>query len=249
MFTQQAYTWLTALRAISAVSLIVLICALLAEPYNPLTLTTAVAVCTLTWMLTAPWVAILYVAGIKLNLDWLLARKWTRRTPPSLARLSRAMGAPLPRRTKLVAIDKANAATDGTTLFITRGFEPYLGTSVGEAVLAHELAHMKSGHGLKHSLLIGAVLFSSWQFGAQFWAFHDVIGVAMGGFAFLTLGAFLFPLASRRMEYDADALACRVVEPAVMISALEILVPAERWVLESDSHPSVKARIQRLQAN
>ena len=200
-------------------------------------------------MLTVPYVIVLYITSIKLDFRWLLARKRTRRTPTSLTRLAKEMGAPLPRRTMLVTMDRPNAGTDGTTLFITSGMEPYLCTSVGEAVLAHELAHAKLRHHVKHLLVVEAVLLIAYLFGAQIWPLQNQIGAAMGVLAFLTLGAFVFPWVSRRMEYDADALACKVVGPTAMIGVLKVLVPTERWALESDSHPSAKARTQRLRAS
>ena len=119
-------------------------------------------------------------------------------------------------------------------------------TSIGEAILAHELAHAKLGHFIKHLLAVAAVTNVSWLFAAQLSALGDATGAVVGVLAFITLQAFLIPLVSRKMEYDADALAVKVVEPSAMIEALKTVVPRERWELESDSHPSVRARIQKL---
>ncbi len=182
------------------------------------------------------------------GLRWSLARPQPRPSPPRLARLAKALGAPILSPTKVVDIDKPNAWTDGTALFITRGFEPYLETAVGEAILAHELAHAKLQHRTTYLLLFAAVFSISLLFGVQFSAFSDALVVAMTHFAFFTLGAFVVPLASRRMEHDADALACKVVEREILIRALKFLKPIERWGLESDSHPSVEARIHRLRS-
>ena len=248
MFTQQAYTWVNRVRAISISSLIFVICSLLVEPYNPLKLTTAVAVCTLIWMLTAPGVAMCYITGMRPDFRWFLARKKTRQTSPILVRLSKEIGVPPPNQTKLVTMDKLNAATDGTTLFITTGFEPYIWTSLGEAVMAHELAHIKLRHNVKYGIVFATVLSISVLFGGYFMEYHNLIGTAMGVLAFLTIGSFVFPLASRHMEYEADALASKTVGPAAVVSALMAVVPAERRGLESDTHPSVRARIQRLRA-
>ena len=51
-------------------------------------------------------VAVLYVSGIAPNLRHLVARKRTLSTLPGLTKLAEKMGAPLPRRIKLVTIDK-----------------------------------------------------------------------------------------------------------------------------------------------
>ena len=147
----------------------------------------------------------------------------------------------------MVAIDKPNAGINGTTLFITTGFEPYIGTNFGEAILAHELAHAKLRHFIKHALVVVGIATVSLVFTGQISALDDVTGLVVCVSAFTTLLAFVSPLVLRKMEYEADALAVKVVEPSAMIGALKAMVPAEEWDHESDSHPSVKARIQRLQ--
>ena len=236
------------MRAVSAISLVIVLGLLLAERYLSLRLTDLVVVCAAVWMLTAPCSIAPFMVSILRRLRWSLARPQPRPSPPSLARLAKALGTLILSPTMVVDIDKPNAWTDGTTLFITRGFEPFLETADGEAILAHELAHAKLKHRTKHLQLFGIVFFISLLFGVQFSAFHDALAVAMTLFTFFTLGAFVFPLASRSMEYDADALACKVVEPDTLIRALKALRPKERWGLESDTHPSLEARIHRLQS-
>ena len=208
----------------------------------------AVAVFAGAWMLTMPWVFLQSISSCKPNLRWFLARKRTRETPRIVKTLAKEMGVSVPHRTKLVAMDKVNAATNGRTLFITNAFEPYLCTSIGEAVLAHELAHMKGRHNEKTLLVLIALLLISYLFAAQFAAIHSLIGIIMGVLAFLTLFVFVLPLVSRAMEYEADSLASKVVGPAAMMRALETFVPTERLVLESDTHPSASARIERLRS-
>ena len=248
MFTHTTFSKVMALRAVSAASLILVMCAFFAASYIPSSMALAVAVAgfTFMWVITAPVITVHYVYGIAPNLRWLLARKRRLSALPGLRRLAERMDAPLPRRIELVAADKPNAGTDGTTLSITTGFVPYLRTSVGEASLAHELAHAKLHHPIKRLLAVAALCFVSWQFGALFTEIHTVTGTVVSLSAFFTLQALVFPLISRKMEYDADSLAIKVVKPSAMIGALKTLVPTERWDLESDSHPSVRARIQRL---
>ena len=236
------------MRAVSAISLVIVLGLLLAERYLSLRLTDLVVVCAAVWMLTAPCSIAPFMVSILRRLRWSLARPQPRPSPPSLARLAKALGTPILSPTMVVDIDKPNAWTDGTTLFITRGFEPFLETADGEAILAHELAHAKLQHPIKYGLLLMAVAFISLLFGVQFSAFHDALAVAMTLFAFLTLGALVFPVASRRMEHDANAEACKVVDPAVLIRAIKALKPREQWGLESDSHPSVEARIHRIRS-
>ena len=249
MSTSRTYILVTLLRAICAGSLVFVIGSLFAEPYIAMPVNVVVAIFAGVWMLTMPWVFLQSISSCKPNLRWVLARKWTRETPRIVMTLAKEMGVSVPRRTKLVAMDRVNAATNGRTLFITRAFEPYLCTRIGEAILAHELAHMKRQHNDKTMLILLALLLISCLFAAQFAAFHNLIGIVMGVLAFLTLVVFVLPLVSRAMEYEADALASKVVGPAPMIRALETIVPPERLVLESDTHPSTAARIERLRSS
>ena len=248
VFTYVTYTWVTVLRALSVGSLIFVLGTILTEPYITTQMNIAVAAFASIWMLTMPWAIFHSIANCRPNLRLFLARKRARATPLIVKALAKEMGVSVPHRTKLVAMDKVNAATNGTTTFITSAFEPYLYTRIGEAVLAHELAHIKRQHNSKTLLLLLALFFISYVFAAQFAAFPNLIGIIMGVLAFLTLVVFVLPLVSRSMEYEADALASKVVGPAAMISALETLVPNERLVLESDTHPSASARIQRIRA-
>lgn len=247
-FTYKTFSKLMVLRAVSAASLILMMIAFLATSFIPSSMTLAVALAgfTFVWVLTAPVVTVHYVYGIVPNLRWPLARKRTLSTLPGLAGLAERMGAPLPRWIKLVANDKPNARTDGTTLSITTGLEPYIGTWVGEAILAHELAHAKLGHFIRHAWAACGMGFVTLLFLGQFSVLDDVTGAVVGAVAFITLLAFVSPLMSRKMEYEADALAAQFVGRSAMIGALKTLVPTEKRGLESDSHPSIRARVQRL---
>ena len=246
-FSKATYVWVMRGRAMSASGLAFLMFALLVDEYIPeparAYLAIGVTVGAAIWLLTAPSLTLLFFAGLRLDPRLFWARRRPLSTLPALTALAMRMHAPLPRTVKVVPTGKVNAGINGHSLFITKGLEPYISTSVGEAIFAHELAHAKLWHSYKLSLVISAVGVLSWLFGAQFWPSHNAIGLVMGAMAFVTLLAVAFPLVSRKMEYDADALASEVVGSDAMIAALQFAVPTEEWSLEADSHPSIKARI------
>ena len=131
-------------------------------------------------------------------------------------------------------------------MFITSGMERELFTSRSETIIAHELAHAEFRHSPKTLAAVTALAVVACVLGAPFSAIHDLAAAVMGTLAFLTLTAFVLPLVSRRMEYDADAKAATVFGSRAMIATLQSLVPSEKWDLESDSHPSIQARVRRL---
>ena len=156
------------------------------------------------------------------------------------------MNSPIPREVQVIASSKLNAATDGFTLVITSGLERELLTSTGQTIIAHELAHAGYRHSVKTLVAVAALGVVACLPGAPFTAIHDWAAAVMGTLAFLTLMAFVLPLISRQMEYDADAKAATVFGPRAVITTLQSLVPSDKWDLESDSHPSVRARVRRL---
>ena len=252
-FPRPTYTWIMRGRAMSASGLAFLLFALLVDEYIPeparAYLAIGVSVGAAIWLLTAPSLTLLFFASLRLDPRLFWARKRPLHTLLTLTGVACRMNAALPRAVKVVSSNKINAGTNDRTLFITKGLEPYLSTSVGEAILAHELAHAKMRHPNKRALVITGVTTLSVLFGAQFWTNHNAIGLVMGALAFATLFAVALPLVSRKMEFDADAKAAEIVGSDAMIAALKFIVSAEDWSLESDSHPSIKARIQRLQSN
>ena len=248
MFYRQAYSRIMALRATSAGSWAILVCTLFAAALgNPPSWITLVGGCAVfVWMATAPGTIMSYFAGMNWKLNWRMTQGSTIPTPWSVVRLARTMGAPIPCQVQVVASDQLNAATDGTTLFMTSAMERESLTRSGENIIAHELGHVKSGHPRKRTQVVIAVAVVSLLFGAPFLAVHEIMSAVMGVLAFLTLMALVSPLASRQMEYDADAEAAVVGGRTAMIAALLWLAPSEKWDLESDSHPSIQARVQRL---
>ncbi len=248
MFSRQAYPRIMALRATSAGSWAILVSTLFAAALSsPPSWVVLVGACAfLVWIATAPCAISSFFVGMKRNLREQFARTRTTYVPWDVVRLAKKMNAPIPRQLKVITSNRTNAGTDGFTLLITSAMERELLTSAGKAVIAHELAHAKSRHSLKKALVVVVAGTVAWLFGEQFWALHEAIGIIMGVAAFLTLISFASPLVSRRMEYDADALASAVVGSRTMATTLQSLVPSERWDIESDSHPSIQARVQRL---
>ena len=243
-FSHATYRWVTGLRATSAGSLIALVGVLYATSHVTFDFSAAVVILAFIWMSTAPTVTMLHIAGYRFNLRLLTARKVE--APPGLESIAKELDVPIPRTVKVFKSDKPNAMTNGTVLFISTAMEPYLTTGDGRGILAHELAHVKQRHPTKSVLMLLAVGTVSMLFGARFSATHEAVVAVMSALAFLTLLAFVFPLVSRRMEYDADAMACEIVGAEAMIGALKAIVPNESRGLESDSHPSIQARIQRI---
>ena len=138
-----------------------------------------------------------------------------------------------------------------------------------EAVLAHELGHIRHKHVVKRIALMGAMsLAFLWLLGlliGQPW-FYEGLGVGAGSTAMglmlftMVLPVFLFPLApltsalSRRHEYEADAYAAQQTAAADLIAALvklyrdnaATLTPDPLHSLFHDSHPPASQRIARL---
>ena len=234
------------LRALSAGALTLVIVLICTEPYITIRLGIVFSIIASTWIITMPWVFFMSACICKPDIRFILARKRTVESPLFVTAISKELGMRKTPKLKTIAIDKLGASTDGTTIFITNGFEPYLHTKIGRAVIAHELAHIKRKHFVKISAVFTVLFIVSCLFGAQFVELHYLMSLGMGVSAFLTLFAFVIPQISRQMEYQADKLACKVVGSAAMIEALKSVVPTERWGLESDTHPSICARIEKL---
>ncbi|MBW6493012.1 MAG: M48 family metallopeptidase [Burkholderiaceae bacterium] len=141
-----------------------------------------------------------------------------------------------------------------------------------EAVLAHELGHVRHRHVLRRIVLsfaftLAALWVLAWL-ARQDW-FYSGLGVAPGvnGSAalalvlfFLVLPVFAFPvqplasLLSRRDEYQADRFAARETSAEHLASALvklyednaSTLTPDPLHSAFYDSHPSAAARVARL---
>ena len=138
-----------------------------------------------------------------------------------------------------------------------------------EAVLAHELGHLRHKHVVKRIALMGVMsLAFLWLLGQlidQPW-FYQGLGVGAGSTAMglmlftMVLPVFLFPLApltsalSRQHEYEADAYAAKQTAAADLIAALAklyrdnaaTLTPDPLHSLFHDSHPPASQRIARL---
>lgn len=247
MYSPSTYAWIIALRATNIASLGTWMCMVLLAPFNPPSFAVLVGACALLiWVVTTPCAVRSFLPSIKQNFRLRFARKQTTYTPWNVVRLARMMNSPIPREMQISASNKLNAATDDFTLFITSGMERELLTNIGATTLAHELAHAQYRHSSKTLAAMAALAVLACLIGAPFSAIHELAAAVMVILAFLTLTAFVWPLISRKMEYDADAKASAVFGPRAMIATLQSLVPRERWDLESDSHPSIRARVRRL---
>lgn len=139
-----------------------------------------------------------------------------------------------------------------------------------QAVLAHEIGHVKRYHTRKRILTLAVMIFA--VFAVLAWLktrpwFYLGLGVA-GPSTYMALALFLLaappfaflirPLAalmSRRDEYEADAFAAAQVDPAALIGALTRLYRDNASPLSADpwyerfyySHPPALMRVRRLQ--
>ena len=106
------------------------------------------------------------------------------------------------------------------------------------AVVAHELAHLRPSQLMKLLLLSYVVMLGASAMGNV----HPII-VTIGGTAlFLILRTFV----SWGLEYDADRVGSGYSSGEALASALRHLVKPEEYDEPSDTHPSVNSRIARL---
>ncbi len=144
-----------------------------------------------------------------------------------------------------------------------------LGPEQIEAVLAHELGHFRHRHIVKRIALMFAFSLGLLAVLAILkdadW-FYAGLGVASQSDAmalalfFLVLPVFLFPLSplmslySRKHEFEADAYAAELTQPAHLVAALvrlyrdnaSTLTPDPLYSLFHDSHPKAVERIEKL---
>lgn len=108
------------------------------------------------------------------------------------------------------------------------------------ALAAHELTHVKKNHyfiqfaGLPFILFIFVALTLRRELD---WIF---------GLVFIASFCMLFPIVSRRMEYQADAGAASKTRIDVVISQLRKTEDPKRWGRETVTHPSTNSRVNRL---
>lgn len=169
------------------------------------------------------------------------------------------------RRVELVKSASPNAfATHFGTIGLTTALLEHLEPAEVDAVVAHEIGHLKRGHVKKMTLV--SVAFAACFFGGlyalQTWGpapirpFADAVDRSPIGFMLPLILLPLIATKSKRNEFEADAFAVRMVgDPEVVISALTKITDLnqtprrlkpkdEKW----RSHPSLENRIAAIRA-
>lgn len=109
------------------------------------------------------------------------------------------------------------------------------------AVVAHELAHLKSRHSLFATLiLVAGVVLASASLTTGFLFLPTVVWLVF---------FFLMIYYRRQSEYQADLIACRYVNPSFLVSALSKLGTGSKTqpLAAGLSHPPMRERIHRLE--
>ena len=149
----------------------------------------------------------------------------------------------------------ANAyASEQNTLLLTDWLLRHLSTREVDAVIAHELAHMKRGHASKQALLLMVL----WAAPIVWFRLHDTMpDLAWVVFWFLAswhLTLLISGLVSRRHEREADAQGIAIgQDPEAFISALARIgqlnaMPHELSRLDENfsTHPSTRRRVEAV---
>jgi len=133
-----------------------------------------------------------------------------------------------------------------------------LGRKEADAVLAHELAHLRRGHPKWLSVALFAAVMTPSVGGALWLTRHNPERLVNSIFSLapvaLALGLLVFLALSRRFELDADADAVLLTrEPEAMISALAKLTHMNllprawgRWTARLLTHPSLEERTRAI---
>ena len=135
-----------------------------------------------------------------------------------------------------------NAGVNGDVLYVTEELRYCLWTSVGEGVMAHEMAHLSRRHILITAAAIMAVVYGVALIlellGDSSWPTAVCVSI--------TLSSVLLPPLLRRQEYDADSRAAGEVGAETMIHALRVVGEGGRHDVDGETHPSITKRIARL---
>lgn len=110
------------------------------------------------------------------------------------------------------------------------------------ALASHEFTHLKGNHPIKmfYGLLIVFLLTSL----SLSLATPPTI---VSNLIYAAIFVITFVFISRLTEYTADAGAAKQIGKEPTISLLRKLVPSEQWDRESETHPSIRDRISKLQ--
>lgn len=112
----------------------------------------------------------------------------------------------------------------------------------GLALACHELTHLKENHFIKafYSLLIMSLLVS---ISLSKLAPPDIISNPIYVAAFFITFVFI----SWQSELAADLRSAKQIGKKPMISLLKKIAPREQWQHESETHPSIRERIYKLE--
>ncbi len=181
-------------------------------------------------------------------LVWQARKARPSRVPTIVSDICQRLELPSPRRYLVLNTEKPTAfVTQGRALVVSRSVDRMQFTPEGQAIIAHEIAHLGQISSSRH-LLILASLFLPLIFVFPLNVYLDssshVLGLLLGlNWLTLTLPAYL-----RWREAAADSIASKCVGAKAMASALTyIAVCGTQWKIDYESltHPSLQWRIER----
>ena len=200
------------------------------------------------WAATIPWTMSAFMSrsipGIWVQIRSLWSRERPReeRVPESVKRMAARLGVNPPKRMMVVPGFQFNAWVNEETLVVTEILWSSLWTTAAEGILAHEMAHLSGKHSGKKRWATFGLIFSI----IVVVALVDNLSWSVWFAVALTIWPLFMPLLSRRLEYNADKQAAKVVGVETMSLSLRVLTERSRWHLELDSHPSIQKRLENL---
>lgn len=167
-----------------------------------------------------------------------------------IAELAKRIGVTI---TELAIVKANNAYVMGRSLVLGTGLLEKLSYDERQAVVAHELGHIKRRHIIIKGVFLGlfwAFLMWSWSnfrlpiiFSELVTQIILIVVLNVAGFAFLLL--VLIPI-NWWAELDADKFAAKFVGKEHIKSALLKLVDADELKEPSETHPSVAERVRHI---
>jgi len=171
-----------------------------------------------------------------------LVRPKEVRVPSAVVEVAQRLNVRPPKVMKVVEGGHINAWVGSQGLYITEGLNSCLWTRAGNAVIAHEMAHLACKHNLKSVVVMMTALFGAMTIAA---VMGDPILLMLVAAA-LTIVPVANPLLSRHFEFEADRRAASVVGIESMSHALQVVAERSEWGEERDTHPSIERRLERL---
>ena len=161
------------------------------------------------------------------------SRSREERIPEPVMRMAARLGVNPPKNMRVVPGFHLNAWVNKETLVVTEGLRSCLWTSAVEGILAHEMAHLSGKHCEKKTWTsVGLVLSIIVVVGLV-----DNLSWPVWTAVALTIWPLFMPILSRRLEYDADTRAAKVVGVRKMCLSLRVLTERSKRVCDiSISH-------------